>query len=174
MYLNNMRKISKKSGYSLVEMLIYVSILAILSGVIVNMLISMTSTYRTVVAIRIAEDSGTSAMERMTRDIRAASSLDLGASDLGTSNGRLSLIATSGAVSTTTLFYLDEGRLKVDINGTFLGPLTLSKGRVTSIVFRHLDNGITSAVKIDMTVEGQVGTVVKTKNFHSTVVLRGR
>ncbi len=161
------------SGFTLVEMIIYVFILTIISAVIINMLLSFTSTYRTVVALRIAENSGIDSMERITRDIRAASSVDLSNSILSASPGRLALTTTSGGVSTTTRFYLNEGILKVDVNGVFVGPLTVSKAQVTSLVFRLLDSGVSQAVRVDMTVQATVGSTVKTKTYHATVILKG-
>jgi len=161
-----------KKGFSLVEMLIYVSILSVISVIVVNLLISMTSTYRTVVALRIAENAGINTMERITRDLRAAGSLDLGESNLGNNPGALGLVFTGGPVSTER-FYMEGGILKLDINGAYFGPLTFSNVTVTNLVFRLMDSGVSQAVKIDMTLEGHVGATVKTKTFHSTVILRG-
>lgn len=162
-----------KKGFSLVEMIVYVVILSIISMVIINMMVSITQTYRTVVAIRIAEHSGIDSMERMTREIRGAVTVDEGASVLGTNPGTLSLVTTANSVSTTTRFYVDSGVLKVDINGVYFGPLTLANTAVTNLTFNLLDNGVTEAVKIDMTIEGTVGESVKSKTFHSTIILRG-
>ncbi len=164
----------KKSGFSLIEMVIYVSILSVISIFIVNMLISLTSTYRTVVALRSAENSGILAMERMSRDIRASTSINLGQSTLANSPGVLTLITTSGVISTTTKYYVDQGMLKVDVNGVYLGPLSLFNATVTNLVFRVIDSGVSQAVKVDMTVQGTTGTVTKTKTFHSTVILKGQ
>src|SRR4051812_8813323 len=109
----NMHKAQFKKGYSLVEMLIYVGILSIISIVIVNMLLSFTQTYRVVTALRMAEHSGIDAMDRMTRDIRAASTVDPAISKFGIANGELYLTATANGVSTTTDFYLENNIVKV-------------------------------------------------------------
>lgn len=164
---------SKKQGFSLIEMVVYVSVLSVISVLLINMLISITSTYRTVVALRIAEHSGIDSMERMTRDIRGAISVDTANSILGTSPGVLTLVSTYSGVSTTTKFYVDSGVLKVDVNGTYLGPLTLADTSVTNLVFNLLDNGVSQAVKIDITISGTVGVINKSKTYHTTVVLKG-
>ena len=163
----------KNSGYSLVEMIIYVAILSAISAIVVNMLLSLTGSYRTISALRIAEHSGIDSMERMTRDIRGATSVDTGNSTLNSSPGVLTLISTINFVSTTTKFYVQNGVLKVDINGSYFGPLTLSNTLVTNLVFRLLNSGTSNAVKIDLTVQGTVGATTKTKTYHSTVILRG-
>jgi type II secretory pathway pseudopilin PulG len=169
-----MKEKLKKNGFSLVETLIYVAILAVISTVIINMLLSFTSTYKTVVALRVAEHSAIDAMERMTREIRSSNSVDTGNSTLGISPGVLTLQTYSGALSTTTKFYVSSGVLKMDVNGAYFGPLTLSNATVNSLVFRLLDNGFSQAVKIDLSITGTVGAVTKTKTYHSTVILRGK
>ena len=92
-------------GFSLVEMLVYVAILTLTSVVIVDSLVSMISSYRYFRVVSYVESTGVSGMERMTREIRSASSVDTGNSTLLTNPGVLTLVSTSGGVSTTTKFY---------------------------------------------------------------------
>ncbi len=170
-----MYKFRKKSGYSLVEMVIYIAILSFVSFVVISMLLSFTNSYRTVTALRITEQSGIDSMERMTRDIRGAADVDTVNSTFGTSPGVLTVQSNlNGVLSTTTKFYVQGGILKVDVNGAYYGPLTLSNTNVSSLIFRYLDNGTTTAVKIDLTITGTVGTTTKVKNYHTTVVVRGK
>lgn len=168
-----MNTYSKTRGYSLIEMVIYVSLLTIIFVASINMLLSFSQSYRTLSALRVAEHSGVDSMERMTRDIRSATSVDSGNSTLGISPGVLTLTATSNGVSTTTKFYVQNGVLKVDVNGAYFGPLTLSSASTTSLIFRLISNGNSDAVRIDMTVLGTVGNITKSKNYHSTIVLQG-
>ena len=165
--------IYKKRGYSLVEMVIYTAIISIVFFVVINMILSFTDSYRVVTALRLADHTGIDSMERITRDIRSASSVDTGNSTFGSSPGVLTLISTENGVSTTTKFYLNEGKIKVDVNGIYSGPLSVYRSNVTNLTFYLLSNSSGSAVKIDMTVQGVVGTVTKIKNFHSTINLRG-
>ncbi len=160
-------------GYSLVELLIYVGILSMVTSVVVMMLFSFSKSYRSVSAMRLAENSAIYSMERMVRDTMSASSVDIANSVLGTSPGVLTLIETNGVVSTTTKFYVDSGVLKIDVNGVYLGPLTSSRSSVTNLVFRSMSNDISNAVKIDLSVRGVSGDAVKDKTYHTTVVLRG-
>lgn len=163
-----------QSGYSLVEMIIYISILFMILIVVVNTVISYTRSYRTLGALRTVENSAMNAMERMTRDIRGATSIDTANSTLGSSPGVLTIVSTSGTVSTTTKFYVQGGVLKVDVNGTYFGPLTLSNASTTSLTFTRLTSTVSSAVKIDMTIDGTSGPVTKTKTYHSTIILKGQ
>jgi len=165
-------KSNLEKGYSLVEMIIYVSILSIISVVLVNTTLSFTTSYRDLRALRNIDHSAIDVMERMTRDIRSATSIDTLNSTLGSNPGVLVLVKTNGAVSTTTRFYLDNGTAKVDLNGVYFGPLTLEGTEVTSMVFRKMDSPVSSAVKIEMTITSAVGGVSKSKKFYSTIVVK--
>src|SRR6185436_640507 len=143
-------------GYSLVEMLIYIAILTLFSVTIINVILSFSSSYRTLLALRMVDSTGIDAMERITRDIRSASSIVTGQSTLGSNPGVLTLLATANGVSTTSKFYIQNNTLKVDVNGVYLGPISGSNTSVTSLIFRSLSTGISSAVKVEMTVQSTV------------------
>ncbi len=104
-------------------------------------------------------------MERITRDIRNASSV-------ATSTNALTVIHTSNSISTTTRFYLDGTTVKVDINGIYNGPLSVTRGPVTSLTFTIATSSGPDAVKIDMTAQGISGPVMRTKNFYTTIIAK--
>lgn len=166
-------KIIKKQGYSLVETIVYVSILSVFFVIIINSVLSFTKPYREILILRSIERTGLDSMERITREIRSASSVDLVNSTLGSSPGVLALTSTYNGISTTTRFYIDNGTLKMDINGSYQGPLSTPNTSVTNLVFRRLTNSVSTAVKVDMTVESSVGSTTKTKKYYSTVILKG-
>ena len=168
-----MFKIKTKSGHSLVEMLIYVGILSIVSILVVSTLLSFTKSYRDLGALRIVEHSGINSMERMIRDITNTTVVDVANSSFDTNPGVLTIIATANSVSTTTKFYVENNILKVNVNGIYSGPLSLSNASISNLVFKQLDSGISKAIKIDMTIQGVVGGIIKTRSFHSTVILTG-
>src|SRR4051812_39663825 len=115
--MNHSTPTSSKKGFSLIEMLIYIAILTIIFLMIVETIIGFSSSYRTLGAQRIIEHSAMESLERLTRDIRGATSVDVLNSTLGTSPGVLKLTTTYNNVSTTTRFYVDIDTLKVDVNG---------------------------------------------------------
>ncbi len=168
-----MRHSQYNSGYTLVEMIIYVALLAIISVLMVSTLISFTKSYRTLAALRITDDTAISAMERMTRDARAATAIDSVHSLFGTASGILTLIASSSVnTATTTKFYLQNGLVKMDVNGAYYGPLTASNASTTALTFTKLSTSISGAIKIDMTVSATVGTSTKIKTYHDTIILK--
>lgn len=161
-----------KKGYTLVEMVIYVALMSIISLLIVNTVLSFTKSYRNVSTLRAVESSALDTLERLSRDVRNATSINDGSSTFGSNPGVLTLIQTSATVSTTTRYYVENGVMKVDVNGVYVGPLTTRGTTVQSIVFRKLDNGVSTGVKIDMTVSATSGTITRTKSYHTTILLK--
>jgi prepilin-type N-terminal cleavage/methylation domain-containing protein len=160
------------NGFSLIEMLIYVSILAIVLLLVVQTALSFTGSFRNLQVLRAVDRSAYNSLERMTRDIRNADAVNLTQSYLGASPGILVLTQTSGSNSTTTRFYVQNQVINVDVNGISIGPLMVARTAVTSLVFTQIA-GTSTAVKIDMTLTASSGPVIRTKSFHSTVILKG-
>src|SRR5579872_7245662 len=91
------RTLLARKGFSLIEMVVYVALLAIILVSLLTGVRLMLRSYgdgknRTALA-----SAGQLAMERMVREIRAASSINSGSSTFGTSTGALSLTQTSGS-----------------------------------------------------------------------------
>jgi Tfp pilus assembly protein PilW len=164
----------RRAGFSLVEMLIYISILAVVLILLVQVVLSFSSNYRELSTLRLVERSATESLERMTRDIRNATTVTIAESTLDAHPGVLTIVATQGTNSTTTKFYTDaSGKVKVDVNGSYIGPLTTSKVTVTDLKFRLLTTTVSKAVKIEITLRGVYGTITQTRSYNATVVLKG-
>src|SRR3989344_1463298 len=101
-------------GYTLVEAIIYLAILAILTVTFISLLFTMVQAYT---EFRLARDLVSSAalgLERLVRETRQAASVDLGLSVFGTPPGRLVLNTTDETgLPATVEFYLAAGTLMV-------------------------------------------------------------
>jgi len=157
-----------KQGMTMVETLVYVAVLVVLLLAITGMLFSMTRSYAAFVGARNLNASASIALERMTREIRAANSITAGSSVFDTSPGRLTIVGPA----TTTEFYIAGDTLYVRENGVDSGALTRSGVSVDSLVFRQLDSGISSGVRIELTLSAVTGTTTKTEQFSAFSVLR--
>jgi type II secretory pathway pseudopilin PulG len=169
-----MKKNNRKNqtGFSLLEMIIYVAILAMMFLLLVRTVLSFTGSYRQLQVLRALDRSALNSLERMTQNIRNASSINAGQSSFGATPGILAVIQTKGINSTTTRFYVQNKTLQLEVNGTAVGPLTVGQTEVTSLVFRQLVS-TTTAVKIDLTLTASSGPIVRSKIFHTTVILKG-
>jgi len=167
----NMTKSS--SGFTLIEMIVYTAILSIVFVIVVNTLLVLSRSYRSIKLTNDINNSASLALERLTRDIRSAESVNTSSSVIGSSPGELVLNATIDGSSTTLDFYVNNGALMLDVGGVLLGSLTRDNIEVTNLVFRHRMGTNGETVKIEMTLRGTEKNVIKEENFYSTVVLRG-
>lgn len=139
--------------------------------VIINTVLSFTHSYRDLVVLRSLDRSAMTILERMTREIRNANSINTGQSTFGVNPGALSIIKTANALSTTTRFYVESGVMKVATNGIYTGPLTHSRTSVANLLLTQI-TGTTTAIKIDMTLTASSGPTVRTKLFHTTIIMK--
>ena len=154
-----------EAGFSLIEMVVYIAIAAGILAVSVNSISSLMKSFNGARVTSKINNSAEAAMERITREIRTAYSINP-ASVFGSSPGRLKLDTYNISGATTTIdFYLDNGILKV-IEGTGTGnPLTLNGVSVSNLIFYQITNATTSkAIKVEAIING--------KNFYDTAILR--
>lgn len=165
---------SPKGGYLLVEMLFYILILTMLLLVIVNILVVLVSSERSIKTSRNIENAAAVSMERMTREIRNATSIDVANSTFGGSPGVLTLNTIDSSGNPESIkFYLSSSVVSLDQYGVYIGPLFPSSVTATSLIFREIDSGKSIAVKIEMTLTAGNGSYAKTASFYSTAILRG-
>lgn len=175
------------AGFTLVEILVYVALFAIISMAVVQTLVVMMRTGSAAAINHSLQESGYGALERITRLIRAAESIDISASVLDSDNGSLTLVSYDSSNNKVTeklyvsnSFYLNNWSpslnrraLQRDANGALTGPLTDRNIEVNSLVFRRIPLPAGEAVKIEMTITDVRGQVPKTEHFYNTVILRG-
>jgi Tfp pilus assembly protein FimT len=168
-----MSKSLRTTGVSLVEMLVYVALLTSVTTVVINGMITMSSTYNSLRLSKNVTTSATTALSRMVYEIRQAQSIDTTQSTFVTSPGQLTLNTTpASSASTTVKFYVQNGVLRVATGGVDEGQITLSNTTVTNLVFNQIQNSISKAVKISLTLQSTVGSKTKTETFYTTAVLR--
>ena len=165
--------LSKVEGFSILEMLIYIAILALMLSVIMNIIVSALRSERIIKALRNVENSATVGMERLVIEMRQAESVNVSLSILGSNPGKLVLKGTDGSGNPRTVeFYLSLGRLLLKENGVDVGALSQSDARVSNLVF-HLFSGPNSeGIRTEMTIESGTSTHYRSKKFYSSVILR--
>ena len=160
-------------GFSLAEMLVYIGILAFLLVVILNILSSLSKYQRVFKASSSVQNSGVLALERITREVRNATSIDVDQSIFNTSLGVLSLNSKDADDNDKNIqFLISTSTIIIKENGEEIGPLTLSNASVTSLKFFFLNGSTTDAIKTEITIESGTSTSYKSSNFYTTTVLR--
>lgn len=168
-------KTNKEKGYSLVELIIYASLMAMIVAIIAyitNILFVANSTVR---ATRRVENSSIIATDRMIREIRAASGASLVQSAPIDSSyfDELTLTIPTESGTRTTRFYIENEKIMVDENGVQSGPITLAKVRATSLRFFQLSTTTSQAIKFEFVIMGPASTPSVSEKFYGTAVLRG-
>lgn len=170
-----MKKFNKKNlGFTLTEMILYIAILVFIMVVVINILFSIVNTQKIFKSSRSIENSSTFTLERLTREIRDADSIDTTNSVFNTNPGTLILNSTDiNGVAKTVKFYISSSTIHISENGVDKGPLTQSDTVITNLVFYHYTNTNSDAVKTNLTIESGTSTSYRSDNFSSTAVLRG-
>lgn len=164
----------KHTGFSLVEMLVYIAILTLLVGVLISSLRAIVTTYRHIKVSRTIETSALTALERITREIKNGSSITVGSSSFGTASSSITVVGKNASeVSKTTYIYLQSGVLRINEDGTPKGQLTSSSTVVTNFTLNFINQTASDAVKIQLTLQAGQGAYQRQETFYSTAILRG-
>jgi len=160
-----------KKGFGVMEVIIYLSLFTVISILVINSFIVILNSFSNMRTNTNLLDSGSMAMERISREVRSAKSIDLTNSTFESNTGTMRLNDTDGTS------YIDIGRntnlLNLSKNGTLFGNLLAPNIIVTKFYLRYITTTKGSAIKIEMTLQDTKSKRNKTANFYNTVVLRG-
>ena len=164
-FVKELRKNS--SGFSLVEMLIYVFLVALLTIAIVNSLVFMTKSYKDVRAAKSIALSANTLLNRFSYEVKKANDLS---GSFGSSSSTLSL--TEG--TTTIIFSLESSSSRVLISTNGINDyLTSAETKVTALTFLKLQATSTSkGAVIQFTISNSGGNNIKTENFELSALIR--
>ena len=166
------REAKERKGFTLVEMLFYIALLAILLVVVTNSVLLAVTSYRNIRSAEVIESSSIAAMDRMTTEIRDADSVDILNSTFDASPG---VITINTATSTPAKIKFDGSTTSLAVyeDNAYSGPLFSRDARVKSLIFRHISTSTSEAVKIELEIESGTGTSYISKKFYDTAILRG-
>lgn len=170
-----MKRFNKKSGFTLVEMVIYIAFFSILSSLAVGATVLVMKAFYSLRLTQSVNESATVAMERMSREVRNAYDFDVAQSTFGVNPGRL-MLKTKDAVgaNTTIEFYVDgSSQLGLKEGGVDRGSLLTKNAVFTTLLFRSITMINSKAIKIEATIRDSRSTTVQVANFYDTIVLRG-
>lgn len=153
-------------GYTLLETVIYVAILAIISILTVGSILAIYQSFGRERVERHLVLNGDTAIERILREIRRATSTDAVASTFGSHPGALK---TRGGIK----FSLSGNTLQIQEGSSPAANLTSSKVDVTNLVFYSTSSPNSTLIKVEMILEAGSGVFLKNKNFYGSAVMRG-
>lgn len=162
-------------GNTLVELVIYIALIALLSVAVMNVSLATMKTFGVARVERTLASEGRTALSRLLYETRLANAINTDTSVFGSSPGFLSLatfMSPSDTTPTTREFFASGTALYIKDAGIDY-PLT-QKARLTSFTLYNISIATTSkSVSVSMTLEAGEGSYMRSENFYGTAVLRG-
>ncbi|OGZ04010.1 MAG: hypothetical protein A2648_00205 [Candidatus Lloydbacteria bacterium RIFCSPHIGHO2_01_FULL_41_20] len=164
----------RKSGYSMIELVIYISIIAVMAVLSVQAMLSTTRVFAEIKSFVNISEGGVIAIERIIKEIRFGKSIDYAETILDINPGRLKLNTTDENGNAKTMdFYTANNSVNIIDNGVDKGSITGSSTVLTSLVFRQSTTSKGMLVKIEMTIKDTRETNPRSASFYGSAVLRG-
>lgn len=169
---------NKKSGFSILEIVIYVGLLGILAVVITNALIQISGLYHRARAEREILSNARLILETINKSLEQAATVYGPTSKFYTPAGQLSLITPIGATTEHTTsyidYYIDNGRIWTRQEGQTAQPISAADVRVNKFMLERIMQGLNhEAVKITLQVDYAVPQYPTSIILNSTMALRG-
>ncbi|MEI7809932.1 MAG: hypothetical protein WCI41_00020 [bacterium] len=161
------KNIQNQKGYSLIEMLFYISIFCALFIVVINSLIIMTKSFKQTSVNGELVQSGT-IMEKISHEIKQAYDIN----SISSTSLVLNTKDASGNNKTVQFNSSGDDILFTD-NGTLVGALNNPNIQISNLSFTQISTLQGKEVKIFFTVNAIDDAQNKTYDFYDTVILRG-
>ncbi|MBU6370675.1 MAG: prepilin-type N-terminal cleavage/methylation domain-containing protein [Patescibacteria group bacterium] len=168
----------KHSGFTLVEMVIYLALMTAISIVLVRSLVLVFNSNRAAFAEMNLRNAAYSAMENMVREIRGSISIDSADSTLYPSQaGILALNQTDGNGNPIVVEFATSSSGALDISRgaappALVGPVTGNGAQVAALVFTPITTKNSTAVRIALELSASVNGATQTQWFYDTAILR--
>lgn len=156
-------------GYTLLEIVIYAAILAVIAILVVGSVLSIYQAFAKTRVERKLVLNGDIALETMIRGIRSATSSDTAVSVFGSSPGILQI----NADNSTEKFSLSGTTLQIKRGASAAENLTSSDVSVTSLIFYATSTANSKMITVRISLQAGSGVFQKTKNFYGSAVMRG-
>lgn len=154
-------------GYTLLEILVYASLLALLIALMSNAVAVLTRYTIDAKTERVLRSSAEAALERIVREVRFAETVNTGASTLNAHPGVLALTSIDPFTEApqTVTFSVSNNRVAVQKGANPIEYLTSDNAQVTNLIFRRIVSGtVSESVRTELTIDGE--------KFYTTTVLR--
>ena len=174
---------NKESGFTLIEMIVYVSLVGIISIVLFNITFFVIRANNKIIALSRVSSNAQSVMERMTYEITNSQYIYFPTSNFVNYNhnlsegSQLSLVMEADISSNEDItfidFYVENRTLFLKEEGLSPIALTSSDVLVSGMEFSYYKNDLRESVIVDMTIQAK-NSAVSDSTIHlvNTVALR--
>lgn len=155
-------------GYAVLELIFYVTLFAVISLVIINAMIIMTTSFKET-TIQTEFMQGGAIMEKISREIRQAHDIDPTSSSVDLKLNTKDELGNDKTVE----FLLSGTDINFFENSVLTGNLNAPNIVVLATTFTQITTAKSKAVKIILSVRSNHDSLGRTFDFYDTVVLRG-
>lgn len=157
-----------RGGYSLMEAVVYITILALIAVFTVNTILITTKAFAAARNLRNVHASAEVALERIAREIRFAENVNMALSVFNINPGALTLVSIDPLTETPQTIKLARTENAITIQKGSNPPENLTSERVsaTNLIFRHIVSAGTTSQAVKVELE------VNSKKFYDTIILR--
>lgn len=157
----------RNAGYSVIELIFYISLFVIIAIAVINSLFTMTKSLKEV-SVQSELASSSAIMERISRETRKA--IDINSIS---SNDIILKTTDDVGASKTVEFHLSGTNLQLLENGVLTGNLNSASLDVTAVNFTQITTLKGKAVKITFSVKSSNDRLARVIDFYDTIALRG-
>lgn len=166
-----------KQGFSIVEIIIYFGLLAVISTLVIGNIIALFKNYNIARSNQEIEYNAINILDKLTRDTRDAENINISDSSFSVAQGTISLkisSSTNEISSSTVRFYLNNGKLKYMKDGVDFGNISTGSVNVSNFRIFYINSSSTEAIKVELTIDTipHLNQNSISKNFYTTIQLR--
>lgn len=172
---------SRERGFSLIETIVYIGLLAIIVSVSIYFMLNIFSAFNKNFAQKAVLSNSQHALDAITEEIKFAKSIYTPTSVFLNDNGQLSIETVqnppANESATFTDFYLDNGRIYVKKEGQTEIPLTPNQVKINKLRFAYL-NPAGAPEGVQIFLESQYNTTSASlkdqtmANFTTSAIIR--
>ena len=162
-------------GFSLVETIIYISLMTAVLFSLIALISSASDTYLILKSSRDVEKSAISIMNNLSSVSGKASTIDITGTVFDSATGSISLLTyDSVGNSSSSKIYLQNGQVILSQNNVVVGALNLSDTKVTSLIFRNMSTSTFNGFKVELQVDNSSSSVSRyiKESFYNSYILR--
>ena len=162
----------KQKGFTLVELLVYMSGLLVLGSVLILMIVQFYGLYKEIIVVPRADRVGLLLVDRITKDIRSADSIDVFESQFGTTNGVLKLTEKIGENIITKTFSVENGRVQYQEDSNPPMFLSSSDFTVSNFNFTFVQTEVSQAIRFNLELQFNSKGGLDTRTYTGFAILR--
>lgn len=165
-----MYTITKKRGFTLVELLVYAAGFTLLLGAMMSLIVSIYGWYTTATVVPRIDRLSTDITNLIVEDIRSGQYISY--DSFATTSGSVTLSALIGSTSVARTIALNNGRITYRENGGLVQYLSPKDVVISRFYLKNINTPNSLAIHFDMDVTYSVRGISQTRTYSGVSILR--